>query len=99
MLGLHQRVAVPHHADHLGPVILAHLNGGPRDDAMVALADAQWVFRISKPVALIATGQFSTEIFAMGVESGSYEVRLDSNSDLVPHNLAGAVEYDWKGWA
>jgi len=79
-------------------VILAHLNGGPRDDAMVALADAQYEFRIPKPVALVHTGPLTTEVFAMGMDIGVYEMRLDGNSEPVPHNLAGAVEYDWTGW-
>jgi hypothetical protein len=29
---------------------------------------------------------------------GRYELRRDSNGEPVPHNLAGFVECDWKGW-
>lgn len=66
---------------------------------MVALADAQWVFRIPKPIAMVHTGTFTTEVFATGMDTGTYELRRDGNGDPVPHNLAGAVEYDWRGWA
>ena len=80
-------------------VFRLHLNGGPQDDRYVD----HWV---SDHAVASVRGGLST-IFAaldndappeLATRRGLYRLRLDSNGEPVPHDMAGFVEADWQGW-
>ncbi len=71
----------------------AHLNGGPRDDEYVVVEGYE--LRVARMERLSAD---PVDTDAVPYKVGRYEARRDSNGDLVPHDLAGAVEFDFVGW-
>ena len=97
---MRQHLALQDRAASGQRVILAHLNGGPRDDVLACLANGQERFYVQHPPRpWTNVGQPLQETATTTEErTGWYESRLDGNGERVPHNLAGAVEYDWQGW-
>lgn len=77
--------------------ILAHLNGGPRDDVLVEIPFGS-VFYVAgqRPWSF---GDLSEEAQPFtAILEGVYEVRRDASGEPVPHALDGSVEFDWGGW-
>lgn len=75
--------------------VTAHLNGGPRDDDLLAVQNVEiFVVGMVRPVFVTEP----VELFGPSFKQGRYVMRLDGNGQPVPHNLDGAIEYDWEGW-
>lgn len=77
-------------------MIMAHLNGGPRDDQYINLErDELVIYRQERlPVSLSE----DPSPIAPAHRLGRYRSRLDAFGQRVPHDLTGVVEFDWQGW-
>ena len=77
-------------------MIDAHFNGGPYDDRCYAVPrDVFYVPLMQVRLSLLPPPDPNTPI-EPSMRTGVYKMRIDSNGDLVPHNLAGVIEYDWQ---
>jgi hypothetical protein len=74
--------------------IQAHLNGGPRDDTYIVVERDEFVVARQERFTLSTANANDPVLF----RTGRYRMRLDSNGDRVPHDLAGTVEFDFQGW-
>jgi hypothetical protein len=73
-------------------VIIAHLNGGPRDDEMQVMAHDRW----HVPVMSYRHWSDPADTYEPSSHYGTYVMRRDFLGDPVIHNLEGAIEYDWQ---
>lgn len=74
----------------------AHLNGGPMDDCHVVVQGITWRVEVERPWHLSPAENPNPVVIE--VVRGVYEKRRDSFGQPVPHDLAGCIEFDWKGW-
>lgn len=73
--------------------VLAHLNGGPRDDELIEVMSGTFYLR-----RIRRWDEDPMTMTAWDEDEGHYRVRRTFAGDPVPHALDGSVEYDWQGW-
>lgn len=76
--------------------VTAHLNGGPQDDVVICLPHAG-PFMVGKAPSMNVEEIMATT-GVITLRHGRYTMRRDFLGEPVPHDLSGAVEYDWRGW-
>ena len=75
-----------------------HLNGGPKDDQELNIPDSRRVFYVARNADLTPRGFYPDGLRAERTVEGNYFARFDGLGQLVPHDRAGTVEFDWQGW-
>jgi hypothetical protein len=79
--------------------IVAHFNGGPYDDQEMAVFCDSWrvaVLRTPPNIGILPTAMHvAMETY---VHEGEYHMRRDFLGEPVPHDLTGAIDFDWKGF-
>jgi hypothetical protein len=77
-------------------MIKAHLNGGPVDDRYMDVErDVAYVAGLLPTIFSI---EDEPSVRAPAFRQGQYRARRDSFGRMVPHNLAGVIEFDFEGW-
>lgn len=74
----------------------AHLNGGPHDDRYVSVNSDR--YRVARSVDLSRALTEPEPSAAASLRVGMYVMRCDVFGHPVPHDLAGVIEFDWRGW-